>query len=275
MRKLLAVLTVLLWAVQVSAAEKASLDELWTKIYDRPKNLASLSRPAVLYLDIQHAEIVRRSWEKQADPLTDCHVARMRRLFKGLSGLDCVAVHVTEVGNAFELDQAQIKAILISGRSTTEVNTEAQDAAFYPWIRTTKIPMIGFCGGCQLIGKAYGMKVVFLRKLRPGERDPAPGYHPGVFKEKGFLPVQVGKQDPLFAGLSQGPVFKQSHALQLSDVPPGFDLLASSPDCRVEAMKHRDRLVYGVQFHPEGFDADHADGETLLKNFFGVAITNR
>ena len=272
MRKLLAALTVVLWALQASAAEKASLDELWAKIYERPKNLASLSQPAILYLDIQHAEIIRNAWLKKADPLTECHVAEMRRRFKELSGLDCVAVHVTEVANPADLDQPQIKAILISGRTTTEVNTETQDAAFYPWIRTTKIPMIGFCGGCQLIGKAYGMKVVFLRKLRPGETDPAPAYHPGTFKEKGYLTVKVSNQDPLFAGLPQEPVFKQSHALQVSDVPPGFDLLASSPDCRVEAIKHRDRLVYGVQFHPEGYDADHAHGQALLKNFFRVAL---
>lgn len=267
---LLAAVIVALLPFSAVATEKSSLDDLWAQIYDRPSRLATLDHPAILYLDIQHAEIIREAWKKLTNPLKDCHATKMRQRFQEMSGLDCIVVHVTEVANGTDLDRPQIRAILISGRSSTAA--KPGDEAFYELIRTTKIPMIGFCGGGQLIGKAYGMKVVYMRKLRPGESDPAPSYHPGHFKEKGFLAVQIGKQDPLFAGLPQEPVFRQSHAFQTSDVPPDFDLLASSGECRIEAIKHRERVLYGVQFHPEAYDAEHTHGRILLENFFRIAL---
>lgn len=273
MRITLGLLAVLLASgAAVRAAEKPSLDELWKQIYDRPERLATLDHPAIVYLDIQHAAIIRAGWTKLADPLKKAHTFTMRERFKTLSGLDCLVVHRDEVTGA-DLDRPQIKAILISGRSTTDV--PPRDEPFFDLIRQTKIPILGFCGGGQLIGKASGTPLVSLRRLKPGEPDPSPTYHPGIFKEKGYLKVQILQADPLFAGLSPEPVFKQSHAFQLSDVPPGFDLLASSPACRVQAIKHRDRLVYGVQFHPEGYDQSHPDGRTLLENFFRLALGKR
>jgi len=261
------VLTVL--GVAVRAADQPSLDPLWKQVYDRPERLAALDHPAIVYLDIQHAEIIRAGWKKLADPPKKAHAITIRERLKTLSGLDCLVVHRHEVTGA-DLDRPQIKAILISGRSAIDV--PSRDELFFDLIRRTKIPILGFCGGGQLIGKAYGTPLISLRRLNPGEPDPSPTYHPGIFKEKGFLKVQIVQADPLFTGLGPGPVFKQSHAFQLSDVPPGFDLLASSADCRVQAIKQRDRLVYGVQFHPEGFDASHPDGRILLENFFRLAL---
>lgn len=253
----------------VHAADETSRDQLWTQIYDRPERLATLDHSAILYLDIQHVEIIRKAWQKLADPRKQAHASVMRERFKTLSGLDCLVVHRSEVTGA-DLDRPEIKAILISGRNTTDV--PPKDEPFFDLIRHTKIPIIGFCGGGQLIGKAYGTPLVRLRRLKPGEADPMPTYHPGTFKERGFLKVEIRQADPLFAGLAKQLVVKQSHAFQLADVPPGFDLLATSPDCRVQAIKHRDRLVYGVQFHPEAYDESHLDGRALLENFFRLAL---
>lgn len=256
-------------AVAVPAADEATLDQLWRQIYDRPERLAALDHPAVVYLDIQHVEIVRGAWKKLADPRKQAHPSVMRERFKSLSGLDCLVVHRSEVTGA-DLDRPAIKAILISGRNTT--GAPPNDEPFFDLIRHTEIPMIGFCGGGQLIGKAYGTPLVRLRGLKPGEADPMPTYHPGTFKERGFLKVEISQADPLFTNLGDTIVVKQSHAFQLADVPPEFTLLASSPDCRVQAIKHRDRLVYGVQFHPEAYDTSHPDGRTLLENFFRLAL---
>jgi GMP synthase (glutamine-hydrolysing) len=77
----------------------------------------------------------------------------------------------------------------------------------------------------------------------------------------------------LFADLPQEIIVREMHAFQMTEPPTGFDLLASTDECRVEAIKHRDRVLYGVQFHPEAYDADHLHGQTLLKNFFRIAGT--
>lgn len=272
-RVALAVMMVLaVLGVAVRAADQPPIDQLWKQIYDRPERLAALDHPAIVYLDIQHAEIIHAGWKKLADPLKKAHTVTMRERLKTLSGLDCLVVHRLEVTGE-DLDRPQIKAILISGRSA--IDAPSRDKLFFDLIRHTKIPILGFCGGGQLIGTAYGTPLISLRRLNPGEPDPSPTYHPGVFKEKGFLKVQIVQADPLFAGLGPEPVFKESHAFQLSAVPPGFALLASSAECRVQAIKHRDRLVYGVQFHPEAYDAAHPDGRTLLENFFRLALGKR
>lgn len=43
--------------------------------------------------------------------------------------------------------------------------------------------------------------------------------------------------------------------------------------CKVEVIKHRDRPVYGTQFHPEIYDDAHPHGKILLQNLFRIADT--
>ncbi len=249
--------------------DTAALDAVWAKVYDRPQRLASLDKPAVCLLDIQHAEIIRKQLQTMSKPLEQARACVLRSRLKALSGLDCLVVHQSEV-TASDLDRPLVKAILIGGRS--KIASRVKDESFFPLIRNTKIPMIGLCGGCQLIGSAFGSKTVPLRKLRPGETDPNPKYHPGQFKEWGFLPVNVVRKDPLFSGLPEQIVVREAHAFQMSVTPADFDLLASTAECRVQAVRHRDRVLYGVQFHPEAYDDAHPHGQALLKNFFRLAL---
>jgi len=92
--------------------------------------------------------------------------------------------------------------------------------------------------------------------------------------------------DPLFYGL--GPTTRQlvAHEVMVSAPPPGFDVIASTGDCPVQAMKMRGASVYGVQFHPEvgpgvdKFDPDWAivsdadfaaaEGAAVMKNFAAI-----
>ena len=54
-------------------------------------------------------------------------------------------------------------------------------------------------------------------------------------------------------------------------MPPGFELLATSPECRLEMIRHQDRPMYGAQFHAEVWDGPYTDGETIMRNFFRIA----
>jgi len=256
-------------AVSPPARDQAAVDAIWKQIYDRPQRLATLTKPVVCLVDIQHADVIRRQLQTLRNPREEARPAVLRARLKTLSGLDCLVVHQSEICAA-ELDRPLVKAILFGGRS--KMASRTKDEEFYPLIRNTQIPLIGLCGGCQLIGSAFGVKTVALRKLRAGEADPNPKYHPGQFKEWGFLPVQVGQADPLFAGLPREIVVREMHAFQMSAPPMDFELLASTDECRVQAVKHRTRIVYGTQFHPEAYDAEHPHGEKILENFFRIAL---
>lgn len=257
-------------AVEKQAAEKAALQELWRKIYTRPEHLARLTKPTICILDIQHPDRIHEQLKTLAKPMEQFYACTFQSRVAEISGLPTLVVHATEV-RPEDLDRPQIKAILIGGRSKSL--PREVDERFYRLIRETKIPILGVCGGCQLIGQAYGAKVAYIRKLRPDEPDPNPKYHPGWFKEWGFMPIQVLKPDPLFANLPEKPILRQFHAFQIVEPPKEFDLLASTQECRVQAIKHRDRLVYAVQFHPERYDQQHPHGRLLLENFFRLALS--
>ena len=109
-----------------------------------------------------------------------------------------------------------------------------------------------------------------LRKLKPGEPDPA-DFAPGWFKEVGYSPVSVVKDDPIFDGLGSAPVFFESHYWQISQMPPEFETLASTANCAVQVFRHKQQLIYGTQFHPEVNSAEHRDGRKLIGNFFRIA----
>jgi GMP synthase (glutamine-hydrolysing) len=61
---------------------------------------------------------------------------------------------------------------------------------------------------------------------------------------------------------------------ELKRVPPGFTLLASTPACRVQALRHKTLPLRTVQFHPEGYTDYYPDGKRLLENFFRWAKKN-
>jgi GMP synthase-like glutamine amidotransferase len=218
----------------------------------------------IWYVDIEHENAL-------ADTTRTEYFDRVRaeraQVCAEASGIPCEAVHYRQV--SWERARAQhLQAIAISGNTT--------DWADYDWetfrpltelVQSGQFPTIGLCGGHQLIGLIYGAHCDAIRPLAPTEPDPG-GFAPGWFKELGFQPVHVVKDDPLFAGLGSDPVFLESHYWEIKDVPQGFDLLASTAAVRVQAIKHTTFPIYGTQFHPEASTPECPDGLRLLRNFF-------
>ncbi len=131
------------------------------------------------------------------------------------------------------------------------------------------IPTIGFCGGHQLIAYAFGGESGPLCSLKPGEKDP--NYHPGMLKEWGIKKVRILKRDPLFDGLKDEVTVPEYHYWEIKNMPKEFVNLASTSECKIQAIKHKQKLIYGTQFHPESYDEQHQDGKTVLNNFFKIA----
>ncbi len=102
------------------------------------------------------------------------------------------------------------------------------------YIRDLNIPILGICLGHQLISKAFGGDV------SRGER--------GGFAE---VEVNIVEENDLFEGFGKRIRVWASHADEVSLLPEDFRVLATSEICRVEAMKHVARPVYGIQWHPE------------------------
>jgi GMP synthase-like glutamine amidotransferase len=218
----------------------------------------------VLYLDIEHPKALLKQ-RQRARHLKKLH--RNSQLFRELSGVGCLAQSFIWLDGS-HLDDLPLLAMVIGGNRTDwETYTPTQLREPLAAIRSAQVPVLGICGGHQMLCTAFGGVV------RPMKR-PGGGGGPsatGMFKEKGYTAVKVDPDDPLFRGLGDEILVHESHYCEVVKVPPVLRATASSAVCKVQALAHRDRPVHGVQFHPETFDDEHPDGRKVLENFFSIA----
>jgi anthranilate synthase component 2 len=150
-----------------------------------------------------------------------------------------------------EMDAAGVEA---SGASHLVVSpgpcTPAEAGVSVEAIRTARIPVLGVCLGHQSIGAAFGGLVV--RAPEPVHGKAASIRHEG----RG-----------LFEGLSQGFQAARYHSLvvQAQSLPAALEATAFSQEGLIMALRHRERPVVGVQFHPESVLTP--EGPRLVKNF--------
>ncbi len=115
------------------------------------------------------------------------------------------------------------------------------------------IPVLGICYGMQLATQALGGTV---RKGRAGEYGPAW--------------LRIRERSGLFDGLPDRLDVWMSHGDSVEVLPPGFRVLADTPNCPSAAIGCPERKIYGVQFHPEVNNTPR--GADILRNFlFGIA----
>jgi len=182
---------------------------------------------------------------------------RFRRVLEEITGEGVQALSFGNLDSKKALKTINEARALILGGFRDWVPIEQWPIPYaqeYRLVRETEKPLLGICGGHQLIALALGGSVEPLGQV-----------------VKGYRRVRVLEPDPLFNGLSNEIMVLESHQNHVAKLPEGFKLLASSSDTRVEAMRSEKGLVYGVQFHPERHDEKHPDGREILKNFWLLA----
>ena len=154
--------------------------------------------------------------------------------------------------------------IILSGQSHPWSSyTPESLAGVFDVIRKEPRPILGVCGGHQQIALAYGAPVSLMRRLASGE-----GYE-GALRERGFFDVEA-QGEGLFSGLPQSFSVWHSHCDEVKELPADFVLTATNATCRIQAMQHATRPLFGVQFHPELFNEEHPHGQRVLENFLAL-----
>lgn len=111
-------------------------------------------------------------------------------------------------------------------------------------------PILGICVGHQLMAVHHGGKA-----------------GPSEVPEYGLTKIKVIGKNYLFNGVPEEFIAWQSHNDEVKDAPD-FIILAESGNCRIQAMKHKEKPHYGIQFHPEVNNTQH--GEEILRNFVEI-----
>jgi para-aminobenzoate synthetase len=119
-------------------------------------------------------------------------------------------------------------------------------------IEEIRKPILGVCLGHQGICLAFGGSVA--RAAEPMHGRASRIFHNG---------------DPLFADVPDGFSAVRYHSLVVATLPESLQKIAWSGDDQIMAVRHRERPVWGVQFHPESALTGH--GETILRNFLRLS----
>lgn len=147
----------------------------------------------------------------------------------------------------------KLKGIILSGShaSVYEVDDRAPDAVF-----ELGLPVLGICYGMQTMATQLGGKV-------EGSNSREFGY--AEVRAHGHTELLKGIED--FVTPEGHGMLKvwMSHGDKVTELPPGFKVMASTPSCPIAGMADEARRYYAVQFHPE---VTHTvQGQALLNRF--------
>jgi GMP synthase (glutamine-hydrolysing) len=141
-----------------------------------------------------------------------------------------------------------LKGIILSG-SPFSVNDEAA-----PSVEVASLlqqgPVLGICYGAQLTAQQYGGKVAKSNK-----------------REYGRAVLHLQQEDRLLQNLLPASQVWMSHGDSILNLPPSFELLATTDSIPVAAFRHQqaENPLYGLQFHPEVYHS--IEGKKILQNF--------
>jgi GMP synthase (glutamine-hydrolysing) len=143
------------------------------------------------------------------------------------------------------------KALILSGGPASVYEKGAP--TIDPEVFRQGTPVLGICYGMQLMAHLLGGNV-----------------QGASHREFGRARIEVTSPDGLFAGLAPSLEVWMSHGDRVEDPGTGFEPIAQNASTPFAAVRHAERRLYGVQFHPE---VTHTrEGSAILRNFlFGVA----
>ena len=148
----------------------------------------------------------------------------------------------------------QPEAIVLSPGPCTPADAGITVPVIQRW--GSSIPILGVCLGHQAIGEAYGGTVVRAGRVMHGKTSDL--VHDGT---------------DLFAGLPSPLRVMRYHSLVVepASLPACLEVTARATDSadEIHALRHREHLVWGVQFHPESVLTE--GGKELLQNFLALA----
>ena len=125
-----------------------------------------------------------------------------------------------------------IKGIVLSGGPNSVYEEGAFDID--PEIFNLGLPVLGICYGMQLMAARLGGKV-----------------EGNQVSEYGLTKLRVTQANPLTDGFEKDFSVWMSHGDSVVEMPDGFEVTASSDDTEVVIFKHREKPLFGLQFHPE------------------------
>jgi GMP synthase (glutamine-hydrolysing) len=147
-----------------------------------------------------------------------------------------------------------LKGVILSGShaSVYEETTDRAPALCFE----LGIPVLGICYGMQTMAQQLGGRVETGHKREFGYAEVRARGHTELLRDIQDFVTPEGH------GMLK---VWMSHGDKVSELPPGFKLMASTESCPIAGMADERRRFYAVQFHPEVTHT--AQGRALLERF--------
>ena len=179
------------------------------------------------------------------------HTAKILILDFGSQYTQLIARQVREAGvyceiRAFDISDADIRefhpaGIILSGGPESVTEGESPEAP--ELVFTLGVPVLGICYGMQTMAAKLGGKV-----------------ESATIHEFGYAKVEVRGDSALLRDISDHLNHQNgsaqldvwmSHGDKVTELPPGFELMAATESCPIAGMYNAEKRWFGVQFHPE------------------------
>lgn len=135
----------------------------------------------------------------------------------------CEVTHFSELSR---VDFGSYSKVILSGTTLKDFATLKQLDKF-SWVKSLEKPILGICAGIETIAMVFGVPLSGCLQI-------------------GMVEVTTTTANLLFEGDFKAYVL---HSLTV-EASETFTVLAKSKQC-IEAIKHKDKPIYGVFFHPE------------------------
>ncbi|WP_304088324.1 discoidin domain-containing protein [Maridesulfovibrio ferrireducens] len=152
-------------------------------------------------------------------------------------------------------------AIILSGNNANynelpmfEYNGE------YELVREAPIPILGICAGCQMNAFAYG----YTRVHSMGWSDIS-----AMRPQQNRTKINIEIKDPIFKKIPTPFIAPEIHGWAIYSLSDNYEVIAKSD--YIQAIRRKDNMRYGVQFHPE-IKVSYNQAVPVLKNFLKMAL---
>ncbi len=148
------------------------------------------------------------------------------------------------------IERLQPEGIILSGGPSSVYDDGApipsKDVLAY--LQRAPVPVLGVCYGMCVLNVAFGGEVARA-----------------THKEFGPAELKIARVDPLLAIGESTTLVWMSHGDKLTRLATDFEALATSDNSPYAAIRHHEKPIYAVQFHPEVTHSVH--GKDIYRNF--------
>jgi len=142
--------------------------------------------------------------------------------------------------------QYNIRGLVLSGGPLSVYEKNAPK--LHSKILELNLPILGLCYGHQFIAQILGGTVLPAKK-----------------REYGTTHITIDKPNEILKNLNKKQKVWMSHGDTVYKLPKKFEILAHTKNTPVAAFKHKEKTIYGLQWHPEVIHTEN--GTKMIRNF--------